>query len=148
MRCARDMYLVTLQTIIECLKYITTGDMPPNSKGGAFVHDPNIAREREVKGQVKLRFKDIAKRQVTCSRSLQSTQKVSWRTIIIDNEKCYHRARFIWGLQFLQISQIFCFTQKLFHQKSNNSLWHIGVTRIYLKSNFHKIVLLPFSRNL
>lgn len=27
-------------TIIECLKYITTGDLPPNSKGGAFIHDP------------------------------------------------------------------------------------------------------------
>lgn len=34
--------LYTLQTIIECLKYITTGDMPPNSKGGAFVHDPKV----------------------------------------------------------------------------------------------------------
>ena len=50
--------------------------MPPNSKGGAFVHDPYIAREREVKGQVKLIFQDVAKRQVTCSRSHQSTQKV------------------------------------------------------------------------
>jgi len=29
-------------TIIECLKYATTGDMPPNSKGGAFVHDPKV----------------------------------------------------------------------------------------------------------
>jgi len=66
-----------LQTIIECLKYITTGDMPPNGKGGAFVYDPNIAREREVRAQVKLQFKDIAKNQVTCSRSLLATQKVS-----------------------------------------------------------------------
>jgi len=66
-----------LQTIIECLKYITTGDMPPNSKGGAFVYDPNIAGEREVRAQVKLQFKDIAKSQVTCSRSLLATQKVS-----------------------------------------------------------------------
>lgn len=30
------------QTIIECLKYATTGDMPPNTKGGAFVHDPKV----------------------------------------------------------------------------------------------------------
>ena len=30
------------QTIIEALKYITTGDLPPNSKGGAFVHDPKV----------------------------------------------------------------------------------------------------------
>ena len=70
------LHYSTLQTIIECLKYITTGDMPPNSRGGAFVHDPNIAREREVKAQVKLKFKDVAKNQVTCSRSLQSIQKV------------------------------------------------------------------------
>ena len=66
-----------LQTIIECLKYITTGDMPPNSRGGAFVHDPNIAREREVRAQVKLQFRDFAKNEITCSRSLQATQKVS-----------------------------------------------------------------------
>lgn len=31
------------QTIIECLKYATTGDMPPNTKGGAFVHDPKVS---------------------------------------------------------------------------------------------------------
>lgn len=29
-------------TIIECLKYATCGDLPPNSKGGAFVHDPKV----------------------------------------------------------------------------------------------------------
>lgn len=29
-------------TIIECLKYATTGDLPPNSKGGAFIHDPKV----------------------------------------------------------------------------------------------------------
>lgn len=31
-------------TIIECLKYATTGDLPPNSKGGAFIHDPKVTR--------------------------------------------------------------------------------------------------------
>ena len=31
-----------IQTIIECLKYVTTGDQPPNTKGGAFVHDPKV----------------------------------------------------------------------------------------------------------
>ena len=29
-------------TVIECLKYATTGDLPPNSKGGAFIHDPKV----------------------------------------------------------------------------------------------------------
>jgi DNA repair protein RAD50 len=32
-------------TIIECLKYATTGDLPPNSKGGAFIHDPKVTLE-------------------------------------------------------------------------------------------------------
>ena len=31
-----------VQTIIECLRYVTTGDLPPNSKGGAFVCDPKV----------------------------------------------------------------------------------------------------------
>lgn len=43
-------------TIIECLKYATTGHQPPNSTGGAFLHDPKMANEKEVKAQVKLRF--------------------------------------------------------------------------------------------
>jgi len=30
------------QTIIESLKYATTGDQPPNTKGGAFIHDPKV----------------------------------------------------------------------------------------------------------
>jgi DNA repair protein RAD50 len=33
-------------TIIECLKYATTGELPPNSKtGGAFIHDPKVSFE-------------------------------------------------------------------------------------------------------
>ena len=31
-----------MQTVIECLKYITTGQLPPNSTGGGFVHDPKV----------------------------------------------------------------------------------------------------------
>ncbi len=31
-------------TIIECLKYAVTGDLPPNTKGGAFVHDPTVSQ--------------------------------------------------------------------------------------------------------
>ena len=33
------------QTIIESLKYATTGEMPPNAKqSGAFIHDPKVDR--------------------------------------------------------------------------------------------------------
>ena len=31
-------------TVIECLKYATTGQLPPNSKGGAFIHDPKVSQ--------------------------------------------------------------------------------------------------------
>ena len=37
-----DSFASCSQTIIECLKYATTGDQPPNTKGGAFVHDPKV----------------------------------------------------------------------------------------------------------
>ena len=40
-------------TIIECLKYATTGELPPNSKGGAFIHDPKVLtrHQRDIKKQ-------------------------------------------------------------------------------------------------
>jgi len=64
-------------TVIECLKYATTGDLPPNSKGGAFVHDPKISGEVEVKGQIKLKFRNLRGQTMVVTRSLQSTQKRS-----------------------------------------------------------------------
>ena len=34
------------QTIIECLKYITTGSLPPNARtGNAFIHDPKVCSD-------------------------------------------------------------------------------------------------------
>lgn len=37
-----SVLLARLQTIIECLKYAATGDLPPGAKGGAFIHDPTV----------------------------------------------------------------------------------------------------------
>merc|ERR1712002_987174 len=72
-------------TIIECLKYITTGDFPPGcGAGAAFVHDPKIAGEREVKGQVRLQFKNVKDRLHVVQRSLlatQTNQSVKMKTI-------------------------------------------------------------------
>ncbi|RUS15746.1 RAD50 protein, partial [Endogone sp. FLAS-F59071] len=82
-------------TIIECLKYACTGDFPPNSKGSAFIHDPKffpgfihkvdkfppaqftykIAHETEVKGRVKLKFRNVNGRQMVCTRLIEATQK-------------------------------------------------------------------------
>ena len=63
-------------TIIECLKYATTGELPPNSKqGGAFIHDPKLCGEKEVLAQVKVGFKSTEGARMVCTRNLQLTVK-------------------------------------------------------------------------
>lgn len=65
-------------TIIECLKLSCTGELPPNARSGhSFIHDPKVAGETETKGQIKLRFKTAAGKDVVCVRSFQLTQKAS-----------------------------------------------------------------------
>ncbi|BGP20318.1 hypothetical protein JCM10213_002053 [Rhodosporidiobolus nylandii] len=62
-------------TIIECLKYATTGELPPGAKTGAFIHDPTIAGTNEVKAQVKLRFNNSRREKMLVERRLQVTKK-------------------------------------------------------------------------
>lgn len=62
-------------TIIECLKYATTGDLPPNSKGGAFVHDPKITGEKDVRAQVKLAFTSANSLNMIVTRNIQLLTK-------------------------------------------------------------------------
>ncbi|KAL6065852.1 DNA repair protein rad50 [Balamuthia mandrillaris] len=65
-------------TVIECLKYATTGNLPPGSRSGqAFIHDTKVAGEREVKAQIKLRFRNVHGKPIVCTRSLQLTQTAS-----------------------------------------------------------------------
>ncbi|KAG6379376.1 P-loop containing nucleoside triphosphate hydrolase protein [Boletus reticuloceps] len=68
-------------TIIECLKYATTGDQPPNTRGGAFVHDPKMANEKEVKAQVKLRFHAANGQRMLVVRNLSVTAKKTGLTM-------------------------------------------------------------------
>ncbi|KAI1421877.1 AAA domain-containing protein [Xylaria sp. FL1777] len=67
-------------TIIECLKYATTGELPPNSKGGAFIHDPKLCGEREVLAQVKLRYNVPPNTSYVVTRSLQLSVKKTTRS--------------------------------------------------------------------
>uniref|UniRef100_A0A8C9TPQ1 RAD50 double strand break repair protein n=1 Tax=Scleropages formosus TaxID=113540 RepID=A0A8C9TPQ1_SCLFO len=62
-------------TIIECLKYVTSGDFPPGSKGNTFVHDPKDAHETDVRAQIRLQFRDVNGDVVAVQRSMQCTQK-------------------------------------------------------------------------
>ncbi|XP_015757884.1 PREDICTED: DNA repair protein RAD50-like isoform X2 [Acropora digitifera] len=54
---------------------MATGDMPPGSRGNLFVHDPKIAGEKEVRGQIKLKFRDVTGNPVVVTRTLASEQK-------------------------------------------------------------------------
>ncbi|KAK6455125.1 DNA repair protein [Scheffersomyces xylosifermentans] len=62
-------------TIIECLKYVTTGDLPPNSKGGAFVNDPSISGRPVVTGQIKLAFRNANGKSMISTRTVSLTRK-------------------------------------------------------------------------
>ncbi|KAI4600963.1 DNA repair protein rad50 [Pestalotiopsis sp. 9143b] len=68
-------------TIIECLKYATTGELPPNSKGGAFIHDPKLLAQADVLAQVKLRFSSPPNTSHVVTRSLQLTVKKTTRSV-------------------------------------------------------------------
>ncbi|CAF0934284.1 unnamed protein product [Brachionus calyciflorus] len=62
-------------TVIECLKYATTSDMPPNTKGSSFLFDPKLIDEVETKGRIKLYFKDTSGLTVQVQKNMCSTQK-------------------------------------------------------------------------
>lgn len=67
-------------TIIECLKYATTGDLPPNSKGGVFVHDPKITGEKDIRAQVKLAFASANGLNMIVTRNIQLLAKKTTNT--------------------------------------------------------------------
>ena len=62
-------------TIIECLKYATTGDQPPNTRGGSFIHDPKLSNEQEVKALVMLNFYAANGFHFEASRNLSAVVK-------------------------------------------------------------------------
>src|SRR4051812_11034693 len=67
-------------TIIECLKYATTGELPPNSaQKGAFIHDPKLCGEKEVLAQIKLSFKSTSGAKMVVTRNLQLTVQKATR---------------------------------------------------------------------
>lgn len=69
-------------TIIECLKYVTTGMQPPNTaRGGAFIHDPKLAGEKEILAQVKLQFTAGNGAEMVAARSLSLTVSKAKRTM-------------------------------------------------------------------
>ncbi|KAA0202596.1 hypothetical protein HAZT_HAZT001653 [Hyalella azteca] len=108
-------------TIIEALKYITTGEKPPGSNGGrSFVHDPKISREVKSRGQIKLRVITAAGEKFDLVRSVEVVQKPQ-------------------GLKFESLDQTITRTgpdgQKI--QVSNKINWNLAA----LKNIFRKVIL-------
>ena len=69
-------------TIIECLKFAFTGMQPPNTKvGGAFVHDPKMRNDNEVKAMVKVEFTSAEGARLVVARRLQLTVKKLSRSL-------------------------------------------------------------------
>jgi DNA repair protein RAD50 len=65
-----------VQTIIECLKMASTGDLPPNVRSGQnFIHDPKVAGEAEVKAQIKMCFNSQFKGSFMVIRNFSLSQK-------------------------------------------------------------------------
>ncbi|ELA46891.1 hypothetical protein VCUG_01589 [Vavraia culicis subsp. floridensis] len=60
-------------TIIEALRYAITGDLPPMSRGGAFVYDPMLNSSTDTNAQIKLKLCD----RYVVSRSLSLTHRKS-----------------------------------------------------------------------
>lgn len=61
-----------MQTIIECLRLITTGKTPPNTANGkTFVTDPILTGKNESIGTTKLQFTNPTGRKFIASKSVQ-----------------------------------------------------------------------------
>jgi DNA repair protein RAD50 len=68
-------------TIIECLRYATTGELPPNSgTGGAWIRDAKLCGENEVLAQVRLAFESTSGAKMTVNRNIQLTVRKTTRS--------------------------------------------------------------------
>ena len=64
------------QTIIECLRYITCGGLPPGTGNGkAFLTDPKLVNRSEVTATIKLKFFAINKQSILCTRTMNLRRK-------------------------------------------------------------------------
>jgi DNA repair protein RAD50 len=65
-------------TIVECLKFLSTGSLPPGSRSGqSIVNDPTMTDSTEVKGAIKMKFTNKAGKSCMVARSLMIARKRS-----------------------------------------------------------------------
>ncbi|OAF66371.1 hypothetical protein A3Q56_05909 [Intoshia linei] len=63
-------------TIIEALKYITIGELPPGYRNALFVYDPNLAHTNSTSGLISLKFDDCVGRTWEIQRCIVATKKI------------------------------------------------------------------------
>ncbi|KZS13484.1 DNA repair protein RAD50, partial [Daphnia magna] len=72
-------------TIIESLKYATTGEMPAGTnRGQSFIHDPKLSTKKMSIGCVKLQFFDEHNNKFIVTRSMEARilkSKLDFKTI-------------------------------------------------------------------
>ena len=63
-------------TIIECLKTLTSGSLPPLSNNGkAFINDPKLSNSNETKASIKLKFLTPTEKEIIIIRNFQLSLK-------------------------------------------------------------------------
>jgi DNA repair protein RAD50 len=137
-------------TIIECLRYATTGELPPNSAtGGAWIRDPKLCGENEVLAQVRLAFDSTSGAKMIVNRNIQLTlrnvtrnQKTLEATLVMRNagERTVISSR-VAELdqimpQYLGVSKAILESVIFCHQ--DDSLWPISTPAV-LKKKFDEI---------
>ncbi|XP_063223509.1 DNA repair protein RAD50-like [Bacillus rossius redtenbacheri] len=71
-------------TVIEALKYATTGDAPPGSQRGQyFIHDPKLSSVSEVYAMIKLVFKDVEDQEWSVTRRMKLNEKLKTLELMI-----------------------------------------------------------------
>jgi len=62
-------------TIIECLRYATSSELPPNTRNGAsFINDPSLHASNETKAQIKLAFQNVNGVSLILSKNLMAVR--------------------------------------------------------------------------
>lgn len=58
-------------TIIECLKLMTSGELPANSQQGKnFIEDPSLSKREEVRANIKVMLRAVNQKQIVASKQL------------------------------------------------------------------------------
>ena len=69
-------------TIIECLKLMTSGELPQNSQQGKnFIEDPSLSKREEIRGNIKVMFRAVNQKQIVASKQLMVSRLKAGKSV-------------------------------------------------------------------